>query len=186
MPPKTAADLSRLAGLKPPAIDLLPLAQNSRHFVDLLIERNLWRDAINFLSHAITQREAIWWAWFCARRAALPKSEPDELKALSLAEAWIAQPTEENRQAAHHLQIRMPSGGPQSLLEAIYSTGEIQNEASGEKAAAIPYLSCKFVNVTVLSAIYTINAEQPETIAAEFLKQALDVANRIQLWTHYS
>ncbi|MBM3759708.1 MAG: hypothetical protein FJW36_05630 [Acidobacteria bacterium] len=186
MPARTAKELAIQAALKQPAKELLPLAQNARHYAELLIERKLWMDSIAFLSHAITPRESIWWGWFCTRKAALPKSDPAELKALSLAEAWIAQPNEENRLAAKEAMPKTPPGAAQSVLEAIYYTGEIENEVSGEKSPPVPYISSKFINAAVLCAVYELNANQPEEIAAEFLKQGMDVANRIQLWAHYT
>jgi len=187
MPALNATDLSRLAAIKPPVSDLLEAATNARHYAELLIERKHWMQAIAYMSHAITPREAIWWGWFCARRAALPKSNPEALKALSLAEAWIAQPNEVNRIAARKEVPRQPSGSaPRSVLEAIDASGEMVDESTGEKLPAVPYLSAKYVNAAVLTAVYELDAKQPEAIAAEFLKQSHDVANRIQLWAKYS
>jgi hypothetical protein len=187
MPAKNATELSKQAGLKVPATDALAVAQNARHFAEMLIERKHWMDAVAYLSHAITPREAIWWAWFCARKAALPKSDPEQLKALSIAEAWIAQPNEDNRKAAKEQMKRVPAGSPpQCVLEAVVYTGEVENEISGEKAPPVPYITSKFVNAAVMCSIYELNAKEPELVAGEFLKQAMDVANRIQLWTQYS
>jgi hypothetical protein len=186
MPAKNAKELAAQAALTAAAKELLPLSQNARHFAELLIERQLWMDSIPFLSHAITPRESIWWGWFCARKAALPKSDPVELKALSLAEAWIAQPNEDNRLAAKEAMPKTPPGAAQSVLEAIYFTGEIENEVSGEKSPAVPYVSSKFIHAAVMNAVFALNAEQPEAIANEFLKQGMDVANRIQVWSHYA
>jgi hypothetical protein len=34
--------------------------------------------------------------------------------------------------------------------------------------------------------VYEIDAEKPEAVANEFLKQGMDVANRIQVWAKYA
>ena len=187
MTAKNTREICIHARLEVAAKDLLPLAKNARNFAELLIERNLWQDAVAYMSHAITPREAIWWAWFCARKAALPKSNPTELKALSLAEAWIGQPTEDNRKVAKAEAERIPAGtAPHSILMAIQHTGEFENEVTGEKSPALPYVSNKFVIGAVTAAIYEINREKPELVAVEFLKQSLEVADRIQLWARYA
>jgi hypothetical protein len=187
MPGKTAKEIARSAGLKVPATDCLAEAQNARHYVELLMEKHLWMDAIAYLSHAITPRESIWWAWFCARKASLPKEDPEELKALALAEAWIGQPTEANRVAAKEGAERLPaSSPPQSVLQAVYFTGELIDEATGEKTMGAPLVAHKYVHAAVLNSVYGIAPKDPEPVAMEFLRQGLEVAHRIQLWTQYS
>ena len=106
----TALDVCRVASIKPPATDLLASATDARNFVDLLMAQNFWMEAVAYLSHAITARESIWWAWFCARKAAQGKEDPGATNALAIAEAWIAQPTEENRIKARKTAEREPNG----------------------------------------------------------------------------
>ncbi len=186
MTAKNATEISSQAQIKIPAKDYLALAQNARHYAQLLIENRLWLDAIAYLSHAITPREGIWWAWFCARKASVLKSDPAEIRGLACAEAWIAQPTEEHRLVASGLAERLPSGTPShSVLQAIIHTGEILSDISNEKMPVVPYLANKFVQVAVITSVYTLDAENPEVIANEFLLQGLDVADRIQLWSKY-
>ena len=186
MTAKNTAEISMQAQIRVPAKDLLALAQNASHYCELLIEHHFWMEAIAYLSHAIPPRESIWWAWFCARKATLPKQDPAEIKALAVAESWIAEPSDKNRQAASILAERLKAGSPaQSVLQAIAYTGEQENEGTSEKMPVIPYLANKFVQVAVLSSVYTIDPEKPEAVAAEFLRQGMDVANRIQLWAKY-
>jgi hypothetical protein len=187
MTAKNATELSQYAQIKVPAKDLLSSSQNARHYGELLVENHFWMDAIAYLSHAISPRESIWWAWFCARKASLPKNDPAEIQALALAEAWIGQPVDENRKKAGDFAERLPDGSAaQAVLQAIHYTGETINEVNGEKIPFIPYMSSKFVNVAVLTAVYAVDPEKPEAVAQEFLKQGMDVANRIQLWAKYS
>jgi hypothetical protein len=185
MTAKTTLDIVRAAAIKPPAKDYLPLAQGPQHYAQLLLENNLWMAGIAYLSHAITPRENIWWGWYCARKAAQPKSDPAELAALAAVEAWIAQPTDEKRLSAWKLAEKTPAGAARSILEAVYWTGETENEATGEKIPAVPEVSNKFVQGAVLTAVYALNATQPEAVATEFLRQGMEVANRINLWANY-
>lgn len=187
MTAKNATELSQHAQIKVPAKDLLASSQSARHYGELLVENHFWIEAIAYLSHAITPRESIWWAWFCARKASLPKNDPAEIQALALAEAWIGQPVDENRKKAGDFAERVPDGSAaQAVLHAIHYSGETINEMNGEKIAVIPYMSSKFVNVAVLTSVYAVDPEKPETVAQEFLKQGMDVANRIQVWARYA
>lgn len=185
MSAKTTAELARLAALKPPATDYLPLAQGPQHYAQLLLDNKQWLAGIAYLSHAITPRENIWWGWYCARKAAQPKQDPAELAALAAVEAWIAQPADDKRMAAWKLAEKTPDGAARSMLEAVYWTGETENEATGEKVPAVPLVANKFVQGAVLTAVYTLNANEPEAVATEFLRQGLEVANRINLWANY-
>ncbi len=184
---RNTKEIAQQAILKAPAIDHLPQAQNARHYAELLIQHDLWMPAINYMSHAIPAREGIWWAWFCARKSVLAKATPDEQRALSLAEAWIAQPSEDNRRAAKFCAERIPSGSPpQCVLEAIAFNGELEDPATGKSAPAIPYMSSKFVAAAVVGASYLPDPEHPEVAAIDYLKQAFEVASRINLWSQYS
>ncbi len=187
MTAKNASEISVQAQIKLPAKDLLPLAQNAGHYCELLIEKHFWMEAIAYLSHAISPREGIWWAWFCTRKASLPKNDPAEIQGLAIAEAWIGQPIEENRKKAGDLAERLPDGSAaQAVLKAIHYTGETINEVNSEKIPVIPYMSNKFVQVAVVTSVYALDPDHPEAVAGDFLKQGMDVANRIQLWAKYA
>jgi hypothetical protein len=184
--PKTAQDLARLATLKPPATDFLPQSQNAHHYAELLVIHGQWMSALNYMSHAIPAREGVWWAWYCARKAHAKDQNPAVLQALGLAEKWIAQPTEENRQIAQNYADRQEvSGAPNHVLEAIGATGELEDQISGEKIKPVPYLSCRFVFAATVASSYNLDPGEPHLAANEYLRQAFEVANRIQLWSQY-
>lgn len=183
----TTKELAHQSTLSPAARDLLPAAGGARQYAQLLLENHLWMDCIALMSHAIRTREAIWWGWYCARKAAAAKNDPVEANALKQCEVWIAQPTEENRQVARSSAERLDGALPvQALLKGIGFSGDIVNESTGERIPSAPLLANRFVNASVLQSIYALNAQAPEVPAAEFLKQAFDVADRIQTWNQYS
>jgi hypothetical protein len=182
-----ARSLAKLAMLKPPATDHLANAQNARHYAELLVANGLWMAALNYLSHAIPPREGIWWGWYCARKATPPDPPPETLQALKVVETWIAQPTEANRALARDYALRIPSGSPaHCVLEAISFNGELEDPITGAKGPAVPYMSSKFVAAAVIGASYFPDPEHPETTSADYIRQAFDVANRIQLWAQYN
>src|ERR1043166_8813697 len=97
---QTAA-ICQIAELGPDAMALMQPDQKPPEFVSILMENKLYPDAVRFLAHALPKREAVWWGWMSARRAAGDHPTPKIKAALEATEEWIAQPSEENRRAAH-------------------------------------------------------------------------------------
>ncbi|GAB4361965.1 MAG: hypothetical protein OHK0021_06000 [Bryobacter sp.] len=183
---KNTQELARVAMLKPPATDHLPEAQNARHFAELLAAHGHWQSALNYMSHAIPAREGVWWAWYCARKAHAAEEKPEVQFALGLAEKWIAQPTEENRQRVRQFAEReQVKGAPQHVLEAIVATGDMEDPITGSKAAPLPYMASKYIYAAAIASAYPPDPEKPEVAADDYFRQALTVADRIQAWSQY-
>ena len=68
-------------------------------FLDRLAAEGKPDHAMTMCAYLLPRREAVWWG--CASvRTLLADKLPDDIAALLAAEAWVLQPTEENRQAA--------------------------------------------------------------------------------------
>lgn len=184
--PKNAQDLAKIALLKAPETDLLPHSQSAKHYAELLVQGGHWMSALHYMAIAIPAREGIWWAWYCARKAHAKDTNPAVAQALSLAERWIGQPTEENRKiAATYAEQGEVSGAPQHVLQAIEGSGELEDPNTGKKLDAVPYLSSRYVYAATTASSYMPDPGNPQATATEYLKQAFEVANRIQLWARY-
>src|SRR4051812_7753624 len=82
------------------ALGLLRDEMPPRPYLESLIEKEQFPDAARFLAHALPKREAVWWACLCARKVAGADPPAPIFAALKAAEAWVADPSEENRRAA--------------------------------------------------------------------------------------
>jgi hypothetical protein len=183
----TRKQLIQASVLSSQAQDLVPLASGAEHLARLLMEAGLWQDAIAYMAHAIRTREAIWWGWYCARKAAAQTSDPRDQEALRLCEAWIAQPSAQTVEAVRPVLSRAASRPAiEALLRAVIATGDIVDDATGQRLAPPPLLANRFVQVSVLQAAYLMSTDEPQTPAFDFLRQALDVAGRIQIWEQYA
>src|SRR4051812_46454440 len=103
--PRSTIELFAVAELSDDAKALLEGATTSppqRTFVTALVERELYSDAVRFIAHALPRREAVWWAWVCARKSAGDTPAPAIKAALDATERWIMQPSEETRRHAMH------------------------------------------------------------------------------------
>lgn len=70
-------------------------------YLAILAERELWTEAVKFLTQALPKEEAIAWACQCVRGCSGTTLAPAGLAALQATEAWLADSTDEHRRAAH-------------------------------------------------------------------------------------
>lgn len=64
-----------------------------------LADKKAWQDVLLLMSVLLPPRERVWWACLAARDYIGKKSDNDPLPLLT-SEAWVFQPTDENREAA--------------------------------------------------------------------------------------
>jgi hypothetical protein len=76
---------------------LLSEAAQPSAFVATLQNHELTTQAISFLSYALPEREAVWWACMCVLHTAASPMEAQQHRALALAQDWVRKPTEEKR-----------------------------------------------------------------------------------------
>lgn len=152
-------------------------------FVDTLVEKKLYPDAVRFLAHALPKREAVWWGWMSARRAAGENPPPKIKAALEATEKWIAQPTEDNRRAAHAAAQKAQFGTAAgcAALGAFFSGGSL---APPEVAPVPPgeYLTAKAISGAVNFAAMSGEPKQAPEKFKSFIAQGADVTRRIKLW----
>jgi hypothetical protein len=179
---KTAA-ISTVAELGEEAMALLRPDQHPLDFVALLMEKALYPDAVRFVAHALPKREAVWWGWVCARRAAGENPPPKIKAALDATERWVAQPTEDNRRsamaAAQKAELSTAAGC--AGLAAFFSGGSL----APPEAPPVPpgeFLAAKAVAGAVIFAAVAKEPERAPEKFKSFVAQGVEVTNRLKLW----
>ena len=94
------ADVAAVAELTEEATGLLRPEIAPQDYVSLLMSKKLYADAVRFVAHALPKREAVWWGWVCAKRAAGADPPPKIKASLEATEKWIAQPDDESGRTA--------------------------------------------------------------------------------------
>ena len=184
--PETApntAQIIALAELGDEAKALFQEKHTPQEYIGALTAKDLFPDAIKFLAHALPKREAVWWAWYCARRSAGPEPPPKIKAALDATEKWIAQPNEQNRRAAKASADAATYGNAAGCagLAAFFTGGSIAPPDVPAVPPA-PDLTSKVVaGAITMAAVGPAPEKAPENFRA-FLGQGLDVAKRIKLW----
>src|SRR6185437_4625755 len=179
---KTQA-VASVAELSEGAVALLAPEIQPSDYVSLLLEKKLYPDAVRFMAHALPKREAVWWAWVCARRVAGSSPPPKIKTALEATEKWIAQPSEENRRAAHAAAQAAEFSTPAGCagLAAFFSGGSL----APPHAPPVPpgeHLTAKAVSGAVIFAAIAPEPEKAPEKFQNYVTQGLEVAKKIKLW----
>ena len=180
---QSVVDICAVSDLGDDARALLLEQHTPKQFFHLLLDKGHFHDAVRFLAHSLPKREAVWWAWVCARRAAGPEPAPKIKASLDATEKWIAQPNDEHRRAAmkaaEAAEFKTPAGC--AGLAAFFSGGSL----APPEAPPVPpgeHLAGKAVSGAVIFAAVSAEPEKAPEKFRVFLNQGLDVVNRIKLW----
>lgn len=182
-PVSAAEAICAVAELSDDATKLLKPGMHPREYMATLSEKNLYPDAVRFLAHALPKREAVWWGWVCARRAAGSSPAPKIKGALDATEKWIAQPTEENRRAAHEAakKAEISTAAGCAGLAAFLSGGSLAPPHAPEVPPG-EHLTAKAVTGAVIFAAVSSEPEKAPEKFANYLSQGLEVTTKIKLW----
>jgi hypothetical protein len=181
--PAAAAALCRVAGIEPDSAALLETEQGPREFIEHLLEKEHFKAAVLLLAHGLPTREAIWWAWVCARRASGPEPAPEIRAALEGTERWITQPSEAHRRPMLEIAdtAGLDSAAGAAALAVFFSGGSIAPPEIAPVEAP-PHAAAKAIGGSItLSALGDDPETAPERFTA-FVRQGLEVAKRIKLW----
>ncbi len=175
--------VSTVAELGEEAMALLRPDLHPLDFVALLMEKALFPDAVRFIAHALPKREAVWWGWVCARRAAGDNPPPKIKASLDATEKWIAQPSEDNRRSAMAAAQKAEVGTAAGCagLAAFFSGGSL----APPDAPVVPpgeFLAAKAVSGAVIFAAVATEPERAPEKFKSFVAQGVEVSNRVKLW----
>jgi hypothetical protein len=107
-----------------------PASTQPEAYLSLLSEKEAWVDILRLLAIALPPREAVWWACIAAHDIGDPENPTPCVKA---AEAWVFDPTDENREAIRQSLENIYVDDDIDLVAtaAMYAPG---NMGSGEMA----------------------------------------------------
>jgi hypothetical protein len=181
---KTVPAICQAAEVSEEGRALLGADVAARQFVEQLLEQERYADAIAFLAHALPRREAVWWAWLCAREAAGEKAPPATLASLDATKAWIAEPTDANRRAAF---AAAEAAGVATATGcaglAAFLSGDTLGPPGAPPAPPEEYAGSKAIGGSInLAAVADGTIDIPARYA-EFVRRGLELADRVQLWS---
>jgi hypothetical protein len=185
LPDRARAICTRL-GLDVAHSPVLQPGMSAQDFLGALVAERQYLDAVTFMAAALPTREAVWWSYVCvcAREphggAALSATDA---AALAATLAWVCEPTEHNRRAAKDAADATELATAAGLvgLAVFFSGGSI---APPDAPAVEPaeHLAAQTVRGAVMAAAVMHMPQNAEDHYRDFLKLALDIAQRRLRW----
>ncbi|HZU23730.1 MAG TPA: hypothetical protein VE998_12935 [Terriglobales bacterium] len=172
-----AGDVCRHFNASEPALAALDDRSLPSQFLRALVEKQLFPDAIQLIAHYLPKRQAVWWACQCAKSGFGAKTTPQMKAAVEAAEKWVAQPSEENRRAAHQAAELEESGSAAHLAALAASFAEQPPAADPRIREKQQFMTAKLAAGAVLLAA-TVDAEKAKQNLAEYVSQGITVVNR--------
>ena len=177
------ADVAAVAELGDEAVGLLRPDIVPQDYVALLMSKKLYADAVRFVAHALPKREAVWWGWISAKRAAGAEPPPKIKASLEATEKWIAQPDDEGGRAAMAAakEAQTTTAAGCAGMAAFFS-GSSLGPAHVPPIPPGEFLTAKAVSGAVIyAAVGKDPANAPDRFQS-FVTQGVDVAVKIKLW----
>jgi hypothetical protein len=179
---KTAAEVCRRFPLSPEAAKLLRDDMQPRPFLDLLIAKQHFADAVRFQAQTMPKREAIWWACLCSRPEQGATVPPAAAAALEAAQTWVVEPNDQKRRAAHAAAHLAGVGTPVGLTcEAVFLSEGSMGPAEHPAVPPPEHLAATMAaNAIVLAAV--VDPPKMEAKYRKFLSLGQDVAAGKNKW----
>lgn len=181
---RTAVEAARHAAMGDEARAMLSDGQSPEDYFEALKARALWTDAVRFLAGALAKREAVWWAYLCAREAHGGSPAVEVGAALDAARRWVVEPDEANRRGAEAAATKAGAGTPAgcAALAAFWAEGSLG--PAGLEAAVPPadHLTPRGVSGAVMLAAVMTEPEKAEDKFRRFLALGSEVAVGANRW----
>lgn len=152
-----------------------PSDKPSLEFLSVLSASPTPEDAVTFCAYLLPRREAVWWGIQCLSQ--IPDNlSPIDIEHIKLAEAWVRQPEEPERNLALSMAIdcELKTPGVWIALAAGWSGGSMVAEDMNPVPPP-PYLTAKAVKAGLLGALAMIEISgRPAT-----LKNFIDIGAKL-------
>lgn len=157
-PEPSAAEVAARFSLSDGSKSLIDAAMTASAFVDTLMGKAKFADAIRVLAHQLSARQAVWWGCLCVWNVSRPGDGAEPLtplgeKAIGAAVRWVREPSEPSRRAAEAAgraaAITTPAGCV--AMAAFWSAGSMSPPGNPDVPCP-PYLAHRVVGEGVIVA----------------------------------
>ena len=176
---RTAAEVCRRARLRSDALELLRADQTPRQFLDVLLAREKYADAIKFLAAALSTRQAVWWGCLCIQLAGGNELSVAEKAAVRAAARWALDASEINRQEAARCIVKNNPAG--ALAQAVGWTGGSLSKPGLPVVPPDPQLPASALTGALLQAAVRCPPAKIKDRFRHFLVLGIGIARKKQL-----
>jgi hypothetical protein len=176
-----ARDLCERAKLGEAAKALLKDELTPRQFLELLIRKELFLDAVHFLAYALPKREAVGWGCLCVRHSLGTEDASKISEAHVAVERWVSNPDEGNRQAAKAAADKEGLESPSAFLAlATFFSGGSIAPANLESVAPPDHATPQLVAGAVMASAVKSQPEKAAEKYRVFLQKGMALMARMQ------
>lgn len=123
-PPTPLQQLCERAKVSDEAKALLTDQSAAKEFIALLVEKELFKDALRMMAFLLPKREAIGWGCLCVRHVLAADKDKPLPEVQLAAERWVSAPNDDNRWAAKQLADKeKPVTASGLLAKAVFFAG---------------------------------------------------------------
>lgn len=160
---------------------LLTDQYSTKEFIGLLVEKELFQDALRMVAYLLPRREAIGWACLCVRHV-LPNPQEKPLPPVQVAaERWVAGPVEEARWAAKGAaDAEDPKSLSGLLAMAVFMAGPSMVPANLQAVPPPPHAASEIVASVVFLAGVIKDPEKANEKYSVFMQKAMALIARMQ------
>jgi hypothetical protein len=152
-------------------------------FVDGLCGEDRFEEAVAFLAHALPARQAVGWAWVCAREVMGDDTSAEAKDCLEATRAWIQEPTDAHRRVAFDAADLAGMDTPVGCagLAAFFSGDSLAPPESDPVPPPEGLVGKTVAGCVNISAAW---GDGGDVLARyqDFVKRGLELAARVNLW----
>ena len=147
----------------------------------ILVEKELFRDAIRLIAHLLPKREAIGWGCLCVRHILASQKDKALPDVQVAAERWVSAPNEENRWAAKQTADKEDPKTPSGLLAmAVFFAGPSMAPPNLQAVPPPEHATAEVVAGAVVLAGVVKEPEKAKEKYGVFMQKALALMARMQ------
>jgi uncharacterized protein DUF6931 len=164
-------------GLTGESAALIDQVADPGNAITMLQDAGLVTEAAKVMAHALPKRECVWWACMCARHTT-PSDLPEaDAAAVSSAELWVRQQTDEaRREAFEHAQRANFATAEAWAAVAAFWSGDSMSPLGQPKTPPLPHLTgTAAIGSVTLAAVRTFPARRGERLR-RFLASGREIA----------
>lgn len=160
---------------------LLTDDSSTKPFLALLVEKELFRDAIRVVAHLLPKREAIGWGCLCVRHSLASQQDKPLPNVQMAAERWVSAPQEQNRWAAKEAADKEDPMTPSGLLAmAAFFVGPSITPPNAPPTPPPDHVTAEMVGGAVVLAGVVREPEKAKEKYRVFMQKASALMARMQ------
>jgi hypothetical protein len=142
-------------------------------FVNRLVAQEKPDEALEVFAYLLPRREAVWWGCASVRRL-LGGRLPSDTTRLAAAEAWVQDPSEENRLAALELGNSAPDKEPLTWLA--WAAGWSSGTFPETPFPYPPFMTSRAVRIALLISMRGLEGEERKKLLQSCLSEGIRLA----------